>query len=207
MFVELARAAGLEAALVVGSAKGSGGEVDGAGHAWNAVKIADAWQLVDVTWDAGAVGPDGAWSKRYRSTYLFVPGEVILADHFPEEAKWQLVDPAISRGDFMRRPQLRPDFFARGFTLTSPTRAQTTVGRVGELVLENAKGRHVLASYAPKAGGAERERCEVTHGTTIRIQCDFQREGEYRVMLFDGPAQYGQYGFVGELQMLSTGGS
>ncbi len=205
LFVALSNAASLDAVVVVGVAKGAGGEVDGRGHAWNAVRVGGQWQLVDVTWNAGGVGSDGEWRKRYESDYLFVPPDVMLHNHLPDEDKWQLVDVPISRGDFMRRPQVGPAFFAQGFKLTSPSRSQTTVGRKGEIVVENPSGRFMLASYTPKSGGSERDRCEVQPGPTIRIVCDFESEGEYRVLLFSSPVRYGTYHSVGELEMLSTG--
>lgn len=200
LFAAVAKAAGLEAEYVVGDAKGANGEVDGAGHAWNAVKLADAWYLVDTTWDSGSVGSDG-FQKGYKTDYLFTPPAIFRATHLPKEDKWQIVAP-ISRGEFMRMPQLAPDFFKRGMKLSSPDRSQTSVDGSATIVVDNPAGQFLLVSYTPKTGGAS-TRCGVSGTSTLTATCDFAADGEYRVILFGAAEQYTTYWSMGELQFLS----
>ena len=200
LFEAVAKAAGLEAMYIVGDAKGANGEVDGAGHAWNVVKLGDAWHLVDTTWDSGSVG-EGGFKKRYTTDYFLTPPEIFRATHLPKEEKWQLVSP-ISRGEFMRMPQLGPDFYKRGMKLRAPERSQTTVAGEGEIVVDNPAGQFLLVSYTPKTGGAS-TRCEVSGTSTITARCAFAAEGEYRVLLFGAAERYTTYWSMGELQFLS----
>ncbi|MFO0614660.1 MAG: transglutaminase domain-containing protein [Polyangiaceae bacterium] len=202
LFVAIAKAAGIEAVVVVGDAKGAGGEVDGRGHAWNAVKLEGAWYFVDTTWDAGSVGDDRRFTKQFRTTYLFTPPEIFRADHFPRDEKWQLTTP-ISRGEFMRLPQMEPAFFQRGMKLVSPTRSQTTVGARATVTVENPNGQFMMAGFFPKGGHGVPERCEVTGRSTLEATCVFPGKGEYRVVLFGAAEKYGRYWSMGELQFLS----
>lgn len=61
-------------------------------HAWNAVKIHDKWELIDVTWGRGSIlnneGEVEFWNARY---FLDDPSDFIL-EHFPEDDVWQLLD-------------------------------------------------------------------------------------------------------------------
>ena len=53
-------------------------------HAWNAVKVADNWQLVDTTWDDSDSG-------KYSADYLMPPPEAMIASHIPQHSDWQLI--------------------------------------------------------------------------------------------------------------------
>jgi transglutaminase-like putative cysteine protease len=200
LFQAVATAAGLEAVYVGGVAKGANGEVDGRGHAWNAVKLGGNWYLVDATWDSGSVGEDG-FKKGYKTDYLFTPPEIFRATHLADEEKWQIAAP-INRGEFMRQPQLGPAFYKRGMKLSSPERSQTSVGKTGTIVVDNPSGQFMMATYAPKTGGASTS-CEVTGTTTLTATCDFAGDGEYRVLLFGAAEKYTTYRSMGELQFLS----
>lgn len=200
LFEAVAKAAGLEAEYVVGSAKGANGEVDGAGHAWNTIKLGGAWYLVDTTWDSGSVGDDG-FKKGYKTDYLFTPPEIFRATHLPEEDKWQIAAP-ISRGEFMRTPQLSPDFFKRGMKLRTPDRSQTSVEGSATIVVDNPAGQFMTATYAPKTGGTS-TRCKVSGTSTLTATCEFAADGEYRVILFGAAERYTTYWGMGELQFLS----
>lgn len=93
----------IKCAVVVGYAKGYGyhGEkLSKPDHAWNAVKLYDKWELIDVTWGRGfALTNEGEvefWSSRY---FLDDPNDFIL-EHFPEDDVWQLFDNEISLETF-----------------------------------------------------------------------------------------------------------
>ena len=197
LFLAIAKAAGMEAEYLLGDAKGDGGQVDGNGHAWNAVKVAGAWYLVDVTWDAGPVNDD-VFEKHYSTEYLFTPAELFGLDHFPNEATWQLRTPTISRGDFMRAPQLRPRFLSTGARLLRPDHSQITVqGSVDAAVAKPDTGQFFM--LADWVSGGERERCEVGNDAQIAIHCDLPSAGSYRVLLFHSAQRYGRYEYSGEL--------
>jgi transglutaminase/protease-like cytokinesis protein 3 len=209
LYASLARAVGLEARYVVGQAKGAGGEVDGAGHAWNVVRAGGRERLVDVTWDSGVLEqtPQGrVFKKRYRTDYLFAPPEVFGVDHFPNEPRDQLREAPLSRGDFMRQPQMAPEFFVRGLELRAPTRSQVSVRGGVDVVVDTSRARgatFLLASRSPKGGGASVP-CRVQEGPVSTVRCDFDGGGDYRVALFASSKRYGVYDFVGEIEALDT---
>jgi hypothetical protein len=206
----LGDAAGYHVEFVTGVAKGAGGEVDGLGHAWNAVEIEGNWYLVDSTWDAGSVGPSADdpephFQREYRTEYLFTPGDVFVNDHFPELAKWELVTPALTRGEFMRRPQLRPAFYAQGLKLVSPDRSQVTVSGSVDLVIDHDSSDgnlFLLADVRDQAGGRITD-CSVTRQASFAIHCPLNTSGDFRVVLFSSRAQYSTYSSVGELDVLN----
>ena len=70
--------------------------------------------------------------------------------HFPEEQAWQLRSQPISRGEFLRQPMMRAQFFADGLDLVSPTRSQTDTRGSAVINLKNPNQRWLLTSYAAK---------------------------------------------------------
>jgi len=78
LFVELARAAGLDARVIVGLALDHG--VLGI-HAWNEVRIGGRYESIDVAWDAGYVDEAFAFHKRYSVEYFLPSREVFRRDH------------------------------------------------------------------------------------------------------------------------------
>jgi hypothetical protein len=103
LFAAIARHAALEAVYVVGDARDAGLRAEGESHAWNAVKIAGAWHLVDATWDSGYLEGD-RFVKAYRTSYFVTPPEIFGVDHHPNDRRWQLRDAPISRAAFLRLP-------------------------------------------------------------------------------------------------------
>lgn len=90
-----------------------------AGHAWNAAEVNGTWYLVDTTWDAGPVDAkkDG---DGYRTTYLFIPPELIRLTHLPDAPKWQLLKDPMDRGTWWRQPLIRPSAAPFGLSLNQP---------------------------------------------------------------------------------------
>lgn len=79
-------------------------------HAWNIVKINDAWYAVDCTWDSGHM--EGRVSKQdYNTDWLFIKPEHIIYTHFPEQAKKQLLTSPFTATQFSDSPDFRPRFF------------------------------------------------------------------------------------------------
>lgn len=99
LYQQMAREVELECAFILGNSKGSllGGWES---HAWNAVKIEGQWKLLDVTWGAGHVDEQQKFKQVFQPGYFFTEPRVFALDHFPEEAKWQLLDNPIPKNTF-----------------------------------------------------------------------------------------------------------
>lgn len=194
---------GDEVVVVVGDSRGRADEVDGEPHAWNAAKIDGLWYLLDPTWDSGHV-KDGTFVREYRTSYLFVPPQLIGITHFPDEPAWQLRDAPLSRGEFARQPMMRPEFFAEGLTLEEPQRSQVTVQRDALIRLGNPRKRWVLAK-AIAAGAEDGARCAVTGREQVEILCSGLAPGTYNVRMCTSPTEYGTFGCVGEIQVNVSG--
>lgn len=204
LMAALGAAAGEEIVVVGGDARTDGGDLTGEGHAWNAARIGGRWILLDATWDSGFL-KEGRFVKQYSTEFLFTPPEVQGVSHFPEQEQWQLREPPLSRGDFLRQPLMRPRFYADGFTLVSPDRSQVTVDRVLEAALRNPRARFVLAHYE-RRDGSMRADCDVEQGAAVSVRCDLPDRGTYRVVLFANAERYGTYHQVGEIEALRADG-
>lgn len=200
LLAAMGSAAGEEIVVVGGDSRTNGGELTGQGHAWNAARIGGRWVLLDATWDAGPV-TDGRFVKRYSTDFLFAPPEVLGLSHFPDEEQWQLRHPALSRGEFLRQPMMRPRFYSEGFTLVSPDRPQVTVDRVVEVSLRNPRRRYVMARYE-RRDGVVRADCDVEQGPAVSVRCALPDEGKYRVVLLSNREEYGTYLGIGEIEAL-----
>jgi hypothetical protein len=198
LLAALGKVTGDDIRVVIGDARVDGSDLTGEGHAWNAARIGDAWVLIDATWDAGNVSDKG-FEKEYGTDYLFSPPAIQGVTHFPEDPRWQLREPALSRGEFFRQPILRPRFFAEGFTLVSPDRSQVTVQGAAEVALTNRRGRYLLAKTVRDGAGGEAE-CQVAYDRQdARIRCALPEEGSYRLRLYSNREPYGRYEWLAEL--------
>jgi transglutaminase-like putative cysteine protease len=213
LLAALGHAIGEQIVVVSGDARQPGQEIDGRGHAWNAVKIDERWYLIDATWDGGG-GNGDTWTKSYSTDYFLTPPEIFIARHFPSSADWQLIDPPLSRGDFLRRPILSAEFYALGLELLSPKRSQIDANGSAVIELANPKNQSILAEYEPlgfdsMSGGslgAERKldsrKCEVKDSfSKTRVECAMPLAGRYRVALFASVERYGAHPYVGEIEV------
>lgn len=193
LFEALGDAAGLHVETVVGDARTGSGEPEG--HAWNAIEIDGVWWLVDTTWDAGSVSGT-EFTRRYRSAHFLAPPEVMGVTHFPDEPRWQLRDPPLTRGEWNRQPILRPEFFAAGLRLVSPDRARIDAGPHVDARVESDGEVFLLASAEPEGGGARTE-CRIRGNRTFDIGCDLPAPGSWTIHIFSSPVPYGTYWGVG----------
>ncbi len=83
LYKALADKMGLRAEVVSGAVKDGNGEVPRFGHAWNVVKIATEWELIDATWGANS---DGTINEKY----FFALPEDMIVNHLPFDPMWQL---------------------------------------------------------------------------------------------------------------------
>ncbi|MBE9113991.1 transglutaminase [Nodosilinea sp. LEGE 07298] len=195
----LGQAIGEEIVYLTGDARTSTSDLEGQLHAWNAAKVNGQWYLIDPTWDSGSVDRASGFKKGYKTDYLFPPPEVMGISHFPKEESWQLRSQPISRGEFLRQPMMKAQFFAEGMKLVAPMRSQTDTNQTAVIQLQNPNQRWILSSYALK-GAAQAEHC--TDGATQgpQITCPLPTAGTYEVSLFSGDEQYGDFGYVGQVE-------
>ena len=188
LLAAMGQASGDEIVVVGGDARTNGRDLTGEGHAWNAARIGGRWTLLDPTWDAGFLKED-RFVKRYSTEFLFTPPEVQGLSHFPEEERWQLRHPPLSRGEFLRQPLMRPLFYAEGFTLVSPDRPQVTVDAVLEASIRNPRHRYVLAHYERRDGEPCARTARSSRDRSVSVRCELPDEGTYRVVLFSNRTQ------------------
>lgn len=132
LYQRLAELAGLECQLIAGHARGNimaAGQL-GISHAWNAVKIDGEWRLLDATWGAGAVNNEMKFNFKFRPAYFLAPPEAFALNHFPKDAKWQLLESPVSRADYLSAPAIGTAFIAHEVTgLSHPTYRLETLRR------------------------------------------------------------------------------
>ncbi len=89
LFDTLCKLSNVQSYLILGSTKQSF-LPSITGHAWNAVKIFDVWQIVDVTWGSGFL--QNNHFVKQRKNYYFLPDpEKLILTHLPVDPIWQLL--------------------------------------------------------------------------------------------------------------------
>jgi len=192
----MGEAAGLDVAYVVGNARILLRDSEGVGHAWNAVQIDGEWLLMDLTWDDAKPSPGSDASAPPKTTYLFTPPSLFGYGHFPDKPTWQLRQTPLSLGEFMRQPDLRPEFALYGLEMISPNRSQVSVSGSLHMQIANPQSTFVMATWQSNGNADEGQRCEVSKGDPIEITCALGGEGEYLVTIFANTEEYGSYGEV-----------
>lgn len=116
LFAALARAAGLEADILRGYAKGYGRAANlvfvEPNHAWNVVKQDGAWKVVDVTWGAGYVFQD-RYFKQLDELYFHSQPARLRFTHLPlaSHAGHRI---EMSKAEFEALPPIDPGLFRAG---------------------------------------------------------------------------------------------
>jgi transglutaminase/protease-like cytokinesis protein 3 len=198
LLVALGKVTGDEILYIVGDARSEDAPMEGESHAWNAARINGVWYLIDATWDAG--GGDSVFKKQYSTDYLFTPPDQFAVSHFPDAAKWQLLERPLSRAEFFRRPVLAPAFHAHGLGLRAPDRSQVSAAGSLDLSIDNPRNVFLLADFEPHGGGM---RTECKGDRHAQLRCDFPAAGTYDVRLYANPKQYGTYVYTGSVQVNS----
>jgi len=119
LFQRFCELAGFRCTMVSGYSRGYrydpfSEEIIAENHSWNAVKIADAWYLIDVTWDAGHIF-NGRFQREYSTDYFLLPAEQMIYTHFPTTSTWQMLRIAVSTRQFLSMPHLEGRFFKYSF--------------------------------------------------------------------------------------------
>jgi Transglutaminase-like superfamily len=169
-------------------------------HAWNAVEVADNWQLVDTTWDDSNSDQN---LPLYKSDYLMPSPEVMIIDHFPDWSDWQLLHHPVSRDYFEKQIILTPRSFVENLQIVSPVEYKTFVqknafiqvktplnylNKIVALFSEKEKSSFSLWSLGSSNPFAQDNKTDIktcqnqpTVGDIIQISCQFSEIGTYQV--------------------------
>ncbi|WP_169630213.1 transglutaminase domain-containing protein [Flavobacterium humi] len=96
LLLELCNAAQIECLIIEGTARYYNMGPNGAGHAWNAVKINGKWELIDTTWGSGYLDDTGKFKKHLDLKYFLADPEFMIIEHFPNDHAWQLMEKPVS---------------------------------------------------------------------------------------------------------------
>jgi len=204
LFEALAEAAGMKAEIVCGNSKKfKPGATEAAGdwvnHCWNAVQIDGQWRLVDCCWGAGHCDEGGQFVRSFSPHYFLTASEVFVFDHFPSDPRWQLLDPPISKGEYLQRAQVRPPFFDCRLRLVSHRSARIDAGSSLAVVIGAPPETFMMASLY-------RDGREMEEHYTFAQRCAqgfvilalFPSQGDYvlRVFARRGDATDGDYAWA-----------
>ncbi len=168
-----------------------------AGHAWNAVEIDKQWYLIDATWDAGHVNGD-TFTAKYATTYLFIPPEVMVFDHLPDQERFQLLPTPIDMATWWRQPVVEPAAFALGLGFKEGLEPLTKSNGKLRVVVDNPLNIYLSLAYKAE-DGTESQFCSGVHNATATtLECDIGKPGRYQAHVMAGRERYGIYSYIAE---------
>jgi len=157
-------------------------------HAWNAVKIAGKWKLIDVTWDAGFV-ERRTFIKQYTLQWYNLTPYQFGYSHLPEEEKWQLLSEKQVRTpeQFVKEPYVPGVFFEYGLSFGKDSPDYTNeIHEATSFDFVNSKnGVALVANIRPvKTDEDTRNYCWTeNNGKTKRYVIDVPNKNEFEFSL------------------------
>jgi len=123
LFHVVSELAGLKCIDIVGTSKAQPshiGKLPHVGdHEWNAVKIANQWKLIDVTWASGSVSAEtGKFVPEFNDAYFFTAPEVFFLNHFPDDKRFLMTDK--SAADFAELPLYYGPYIKSDYEIAAP---------------------------------------------------------------------------------------
>lgn len=171
-------------------------------HAWNAVKVAGQWQLIDTTWDDSGSNES---SISYNANYLMPPPKVMIISHLPDLSNWQLLKHHIDKDKFENQPLLTPHFFSEELNITSPKQYESSVQKTAVIevntptnyqkkivaIFTKAKKKEfsigdLLENNQSNQGKKlEIQRCsnQINGPGKTKISCQLPEKGDYQVFV------------------------
>lgn len=187
LYRALAKEMGLETAVIEGYARGSDylvGDPGGINHAWNAVKIENAWYLVDPTWGAGTVSGEN-FQAGFNPYYFATPPEQLISSHFPARSAWQLLPTAYTREQFDSLPNVSSNFFSDGLELVTPRTREIATGGTAEIRLRVPADTLISARIQQNSTPLNDEYLLIQQKNgEATIQATFPAPGTYDLQIF-----------------------
>ncbi len=186
LYCALAARAGLTAAKISGYARGLvlGNSPLGNTHSWNAVLLDGRWQLLDVTWGAGHVEAM-QFVREFDAFYFLTPPEQFIYSHIPDDSRWQLLAPPVTRATFEQWPKLKSAFFKYRLHLDSHQCDHLTTNDSVKITLTADAPTELLAQLNSAERELPREYCFTQReGDRYAVKVRFPAPGNYQLMIF-----------------------
>ena len=196
LFAHIANNLGVDTEYINGYAKGneyhSGEIIESPNHEWNAVKIDNNYFIIDSTWGSGHEDGDDH-IKELDDFYFFCNPKYLIYSHFPENEKWQLLNPPITKEEFFNRVQIHSSFYFFHFTDINFKNSHFNVNNLETLKLsydlKNSDDIIELSVdiYSLNNNGYEKEdNCDyiIKNENNFEIKLIFNKMGIYKVCLF-----------------------
>jgi transglutaminase/protease-like cytokinesis protein 3 len=137
LFEVLCEHAGIEAEFIGGWSKTGPGTNSGnlQTHAWNAVKLDDAWQLVDATYGAGYLDQERDFQYKFDPNFFCTDHALFLLGHYPKDETWQLTDTLLSLEVFETYPYVGSGLLEYGIKDLTPLAKDISITRSETLVI------------------------------------------------------------------------
>ena len=179
----------INSAKVSGYARGVGTSIlkenpKDSNHAWNAVQIEGCWYLIDCTWDSGYMSGKNS-VQSYSTDWLFLNPEHFICTHFPDNPKYQLIQPALSLAEFSVLPDFRPKLFELAGESLSSVKKVNEAADFYEIEYR-VKEEYSLSFNISRDTGApvnNRSLTEKDGGLTV-TRMNFPEAGIYSVQIF-----------------------
>ncbi|KJF44581.1 transglutaminase domain-containing protein [Draconibacterium sediminis] len=182
LFKKLCDLNNIECVMISGAAKTRYYEIGNSGgekHTWNAVKINDKWQLVDVTWGAGYVDLDaGTFIHSLNTTYLFTEPELFFLNHYPFNNDWLFIQR--TKQDFANLPLYYSAFFNSEIKIYSPENGVIQKDNNGKIQIDldcNTDNHSFSYCFKDQQYSTRIEAEKNDHIMTLNIPLDGRKSG------------------------------
>ncbi|MEM8718435.1 MAG: transglutaminase domain-containing protein [Cyanobacteria bacterium P01_G01_bin.39] len=209
LYYALATAMNLDSVIVIGYAKGATPAGDERfqeiNHAWNAVKIDQAWYLLDATWGAGSI-INNEFISEYNPSYFAINPQEFINSHYPQDDGWQLLSQRFTRNEFDNLPIISNRFYELDLELVSHQKYQINTSNRVDIKLKAPKNIVALASLQENSQEIPQTTVLVSrHGDNLTINVAPPRAGTYDLTIYakqqDDSEQYDE---IIKYQILAT---
>lgn len=128
LFSKMCTVVDIETKIITGYARQNKNEIGkaprSANHAWNAVKLNNKWQLLDVTWASGNTDPEvKKFTKSFKEGYFLTPPESFILNHYPTDSEHQYLENPLSKEDMRQVPVIGYGYYEAGIETYLPKNA------------------------------------------------------------------------------------
>jgi transglutaminase/protease-like cytokinesis protein 3 len=130
LFHTVCELSGIKCIAIIGTSKAHPSQIGklpkASDHEWNAVKINDKWQLIDVTWAAGSVSMEtGKFQSEFNDGYFFTNPELFYLNHFPDDKRLLMTNKTPQ--DFAELPLYYGPYVQANYEFASPEKGLISV--------------------------------------------------------------------------------